>query len=124
MYVNLSTVEAMQMSGTVPSGTVLVMETFATQSGRDNRFTPTQLTNVFVCEKRDGWRVNDNSGEWRSAWYSPEGSLVSSSQSSCIGCHARVRDRDYPFTLPAILTATKTNQKQSQETEFDTSVWR
>lgn len=123
MYVNLSTVEAMKTSDTVPSGTALVMETYATQSGRDDR-PPTQLNNVFVREKRDDWRVNDNSGEWRSAWYSPEGSLVSSSQSSCIGCHARVQDRDYLFTLPALLKAAKTNQKQSQETEFGTSVCR
>ena len=124
MYVNLSTVEAIQTSDTVPSGTVLVMETYAAQPGRDDRLTPTQLNNVFVREKRDDWRVNDNSGEWRSAWYSPEGALVSSSQSSCIGCHARVRDRDYLFTLPALLTAVKTNQRQSQETEFGTSVCR
>ena len=115
---------ALQTSNTPPSDTVLVMETHSAQPDSDGRLTPTHLNNVFVREKRDGWRVNDNSGNWRSAWYSPQGALVSSSQSSCIGCHTRVRDRDYLFTLPALLTAASTGQEQYQETEFGTSVCR
>ncbi|MEM1253537.1 MAG: cytochrome P460 family protein [Cyanobacteria bacterium P01_H01_bin.21] len=124
MYVNRPSLEALDASETVPSGTVLVMETHSAQQGSDNRLTPTRLNNVFIREKRDGWRVNADSGEWRSAWYSPSGSLVSRNQGSCIGCHTMVRDRDYLFTLPALLTAAKTNQMQYQTTEFGTSVCR
>ncbi|MEL6400959.1 MAG: cytochrome P460 family protein [Cyanobacteria bacterium J06626_4] len=124
MYVNPEALAALQTSQTPPSGTVLVMETHSAQSGRDGRLTPTRLNNIFVREKRDGWRVNEDSGDWRSAWYSPGCSLVSSSQGSCIGCHTRVRDRDYLFTLPALLTAAQTRLLQHQETEFGTSVCR
>lgn len=124
VYVNRSPLEALATSETVPSGTVIVMETHSAQRSSDNRLTPTRLNNVFIREKRSGWRVNADSGEWRSAWYSPSGRLVSSSQGSCIGCHTMVRDRDYLFTLPALLTAAQTNQTQYQTTEFGTSVCR
>ncbi|MEM6255986.1 MAG: cytochrome P460 family protein [Cyanobacteria bacterium P01_D01_bin.156] len=124
MYANATAIEGLQTSETVPNGTVLVMETYSAQLGTDGRLIPAQLNNVFVREKRDGWQVNEDSGQWRSAWYSPTGRLVSSSQASCISCHTMVRDRDYLFTLPALLKAAKTNQTQYQETEFGTSVCR
>ena len=124
MYVNPSALDALQNSDTVPSGTVIVMETHSARQEGGDRLTPTRLNNVFIREKRSGWRVNENSGEWRSAWYSPSGELVSSSQGSCIGCHTMVRDRDYLFTLPALLSAAQTGQLQYQETEFGTSVCR
>ena len=126
MYVSPTALETLRASDTrtIPSGTVLVMETHSARLSSDGHLTPTRLNNIFIREKRDGWRGNDNSGEWRSAWYSPDGALVSSNQSSCIGCHAMVRNRDYLFTLPALLTAASTGQKQHQETEFGTSVCR
>lgn len=68
------------------------METHSVEQGSEGRLTPTQINNIFVREKRSGWRVNQDSGEWKSAWYSPEGSLVSISQGSYIGCHTRVRE--------------------------------
>lgn len=124
MYVNPMVLDRLQTTETVPSGTVLVMETHSAQQGSDGQLAPTRLNNVFIREKRDGWQINENSGEWQSAWYSPQGRLVSSSQGSCIGCHTRVRDRDYLFTLPALLSAAQTNQPQHQNTEFGTSVCR
>ncbi|MDB9524779.1 cytochrome P460 family protein [Oscillatoria sp. CS-180] len=124
MFVNPEALSALQTSDTPPSGTVLVMETHSAQPGSDGRLMPTRLNNVFVREKRDGWRVNEDSGEWRSAWYSPQGSLVSNNQSSCTGCHTMVRERDYLFTLPALLATAQTGQKQYQPTEFGTSVCR
>ncbi|ESA33368.1 hypothetical protein N836_22025 [Leptolyngbya sp. Heron Island J] len=124
MYVNRPSLEALATSKTVPSGTVIVMETHSAQQGNNKHLTPTGLNNVFIREKRSGWRVNADSGEWRSAWFSPAGRLVSSSQGSCISCHTMVRDRDYLFTLPALLTAARTNQVQHQTTEFGTSVCR
>ena len=124
MYVNPSALDALTTSDTVPSSTVIVMETHSARQGSDGRLVPTRLNNVFIREKRSGWRVNADSGEWKSAWYSPSGNLVSSSQGSCISCHTMVRDRDYLFTLPALLTAAETRQLQYQETEFGTSVCR
>ncbi|MFG6096242.1 cytochrome P460 family protein [Leptothoe sp. ISB3NOV94-8A] len=124
MYVNRPSLEALETSETVSSGTVIVMETHSARQGSNGHLTPTQLNNVFIRKKRSGWQVNADSGEWQSAWYSPSGRLVSSSQGSCIGCHTMVRDRDYLFTLPALLTAAKTQQVQHQITEFGTSVCR
>ena len=123
MYIDRPSLEHLKTSETIPSSTVIVMETYSARSGEGDRLVPTQLNNVFVREKRQGWHVAD-SGEWQSAWYSPSGSLVSSNQSSCVGCHLQVRDRDYLFTLPALLVAAKTGQTQHQQTEFGTSVCR
>lgn len=121
MYIDRPSLESIKTSETVPSGVVIVMETHSAKRGDGDRLIPTQLNNVFVREKRQGWQVAD-SGEWQSAWYSSSGSLVSDNQSSCIGCHTRVRDRDYWFTLPALQMAAKTGQTQYQQTEFGTSV--
>lgn len=123
MYVDRPSLALLKSSTTIPSGTTIVMETYSAQKSGD-RLTPTQLNNVFVREKRAGWQVSSRSGEWQSAWYSPGGALVSGDQSACIGCHTRVRDRDYTFTLPALLSATKTGNPQYQQTEFGTSVCR
>lgn len=124
MYVNRESLGAIAARQTVPSGTVIVMETHSADSGDGGRLVPTQLNNVFVREKQSGRNVDPNSGEWQSAWYSPSGSRVSDDQSSCISCHTRVRDRDYVFTLPALITAAQTRQLQKQQTEFSTSVCR
>jgi Cytochrome P460 len=123
MYIDRPSLESLKTSETVPSGAVIVMETHSARRGDGDRLIPTQLNNVFVREKRQGWNVVD-SGEWQSAWYSASGSLVSDSQSSCIGCHLQVRDRDYLFTLPALQRAVETGQTQHQQTEFGTSVCR
>ncbi|GAB4466710.1 MAG: hypothetical protein OHK0037_22660 [Elainellaceae cyanobacterium] len=123
MYIDRPSLDKVRVSQTVPRGTLIVMETHSARKGSGDRLIPTQLNNVFVREKRQGWNVT-NSGEWQSAWYSPSGALVSDSQSSCIGCHVSVRDRDYLFTLPALQAAAKTGQTQYQVTEFGTSVCR
>lgn len=124
MYVNRESLAAIASNQPAPSGTVIVMETHSADLGNEGRLVPNQLSNVFIREKRSDWNVDPNSGEWQSAWYSSSVSLVSSDQSSCISCHTRVRDRDYVFTLPALITAAQTRQLQKQQTEFGTSVCR
>jgi Cytochrome P460 len=124
MYINRESLGAIAASQTVPSGTMIVMETHSAHLGNDGRLVSIQLNNVFIRKKQTGWRVDPNSGEWQSAWYSPSGSLVSDDQSSCISCHTRVRDRDYVFTLPTLITAAQTRLLQKQQTEFGTSVCR
>jgi Cytochrome P460 len=123
MYIDRPSLNGIRSTQTVPSGAVIVMETHSARRDNGDRLVPTQLNNVFVREKRQGWNVA-SSGEWQSAWYSPSGSLVSSNQSSCVGCHLQVRDRDYLFTLPALQMAARTGQTQYQQTEFGTSVCR
>jgi Cytochrome P460 len=124
MYINRESLGAIAVSETIPSDTVIVMETHAAHLGDGGRLVPTQLNNVFIRKKQTGWKVDPDSGEWQSAWYRPSGSLVSDDQSSCISCHTRVRDRDYIFTLPALITAAQTRQPQKQQTEFGTPVCR
>ncbi|MBW4662131.1 MAG: cytochrome P460 family protein [Drouetiella hepatica Uher 2000/2452] len=123
MYIDRPSLERLKASEAVSNGAVIVMETYSVRRGDGNRLVPTQLNNLFVREKRQGWNIS-NSGGWQSTWYSPSGSLVSDSQSSCIGCHIQVRDRDYLFTLPALQMAVRTGQTQYQQTEFGTSVCR
>jgi hypothetical protein len=124
MYINRESLGAIAASQTVPSGTMIVMETHSARLENGEHLVSTQLNNVFIRQKQTGWKVDPNSGEWQSAWYSPSGSLVSDDQSSCISCHTRVRDRDYVFTLPTLITAAQTRQLQKQQTEFGTSVCR
>ncbi|MEM6521408.1 MAG: cytochrome P460 family protein [Cyanobacteria bacterium P01_C01_bin.70] len=124
MYVNPAALDTLQTNDEIPNGTVIAMETYAATLDDRGNLTPTRLNNVFIREKRDGWPVNEDSGEWRSAWYSPTGTLVSNNQGACISCHTMVRDRDYVFTLPALLKAASTGLKQRQNTEFGTSVCR
>ncbi|MEO0853454.1 MAG: cytochrome P460 family protein, partial [Cyanobacteria bacterium J06648_11] len=108
MYVNPAALDALETRDVLPSGTTIAMETYSATRGEGDRLIPTSLNNVFVREKREGWSIEPNSGEWQSAWYSPSGQLVSSSQQSCISCHTRVRDRDFAFTLPALQAAART----------------
>jgi disulfide bond formation protein DsbB len=122
MYIDRPSLESLRTNDTVPSGAVIVMETRSAERDGD-RLVPTRLNNLFVREKRQGWQVL-GSGEWQSAWYSPDGDLVSNNQTSCVACHLQVRDRDYLFTMPALLTAARTGQTQRQVTEFGTSVCR
>ncbi|MBW4554770.1 MAG: cytochrome P460 family protein [Trichormus sp. ATA11-4-KO1] len=122
MYVNHDSLDVVATSEVVPSNTVIVMETYSANQSDQGNLTPTQLNNIFIREKRNGWNIDPHSGEWQSAWYSPSGSLVSDNQGSCIGCHTKVRERDYVFTLPALIAAAKTRQLQYQPTEFGSSV--
>lgn len=124
MYVSPITLDALQAGEPAPSGTVIVMETHAARQSQHGRLQPTRINNVFIREKRSGWQVNARSSDWKSAWYSPDGRLVSGSQQSCIGCHHQVRDLDYLFTLPALQAAAESGEQQRQTTEFGTSVCR
>jgi hypothetical protein len=125
MYINpdsLKTITASQAASQTPSqivpvGTRIVMETHAAHAGTDGRLVPDRLNNLFVREKRVQPHPNPDSGQWHSAWYSPSGSLVSDNQSSCISCHTSVRERDYLFTLPALISAAQTSQAQYQKTD-------
>ncbi len=123
MYVDRKSLSAIATTQKVPDNTTIVMETHSArfQSGR---LVPVQLSNVFIREKQPGSNADADNGRWLSGWYSPSGSLVSDNQSSCIACHRMVRDRDYLFTLPALLEAARTERSQQQHTEFGTSVCR
>lgn len=123
MYVNPEAVQAMQRQDAIPDNTVLVMETYAARQGNGDRLTPTQIQNVFVRQKSRKW-PSENSGDWRSAWYSPSGSLVSNNQSSCIGCHNSVRNRDFTFTLPSLKAFAQKGETRYASSEFNTSVCR
>ncbi|PSB13946.1 hypothetical protein C7B61_09990 [filamentous cyanobacterium CCP1] len=128
MYVNRDGLEAIATTETIPSGTAIVMETYSANQNGEGRLTSTHLNNIFIREKRTDWNTDPDRdpdrGEWQSAWYSPSGTLVSTQQSSCVSCHTMVRDRDFTFTRPALITAAKTGQLQRQSTEFGTSVCR
>ncbi|MDJ0571157.1 MAG: cytochrome P460 family protein [Pleurocapsa sp. MO_192.B19] len=126
IYANPMAVNAAKESKPLPDGSLIVMETHSAIADANNQLTPSRLNNVFIREKQSGFGAehseNLRNGNWKYAWYSPTGSLVSSSEGSCLSCHTRVRDRDYIFTLPDLAIAAQTNELQSRPTEFGLSV--
>ncbi len=126
IYANNLAVNAARENNPLPDGSVILMETHSAVADANDRLTPSRLNNVFIREKRSNFgqehSANLRNGDWKYAWYSPTGSLVSSSESSCLSCHTRVSDRDYVFTLPDLVTAAQTNKLQSRPTEFGLSV--
>jgi hypothetical protein len=126
IYANSVALNAAKENKPLPNGSVIVMETHSAVSNANSQLTPTGLNNIFIREKRShfGEEHSENlrNGNWKYAWFSSTGSLVSNSEDSCLSCHTRVRDRDYVFTLPDLITAVKTNQLQARPTEFGLSV--
>ena len=126
IYANTIAVSAAKENNPLPDGSIIVMETHSAIADANNQLTPNSLNNVFIREKRSHFGEehleNLRNGDWKYAWYSPTGSLVSISESSCLSCHTRVSDRDYIFTLPDLVTAAQTNELQSRSTEFGLSV--
>ena len=124
MYANSTAIEAAKSEQALPNGSVIVMETHGAK--RDgNRLSPVRLNNIFVRAKTASANSQNNSSEnWQSRWFSPSGSLVSDNQSSCRSCHNRVKDRDYVFTLPQLVSSAKTNTLQRRQTEFGLFVCR
>ena len=126
IYANSMAVNAARESKPLPDGSVIVMETHSAIVDANGQLMPNSLNNVFIREKRANFghehSENLRNGNWKYVWYSPTGSLVSSSETSCLSCHTRVSDRDYVFTLPDLVTAAQTNELQSRPTEFGLSV--
>ncbi len=126
IYANKIAVNAAKENKPLPDGSVIVMETHSAVADANGQLTPNRLNNVFIREKRSNFgrehSENMRNGNWKYAWYSPTGNLVSSSESSCLSCHTRVRNRDYVFTLPDLVTTAQTNELQSRPTEFGLSV--
>ncbi len=126
IYANPIAISAAKENSPLPDGSVIVMETHSAVSDASGQLKPSRLNNVFIREKQSGFGIehseNLRNGNWKYAWYSPTGSLVSSSEGSCLSCHTRVSDRDYIFTLPDLAIAAQTNQLQSRPTEFGLSV--
>ncbi|MGL5942425.1 MAG: cytochrome P460 family protein [Waterburya sp.] len=126
IYANSVALNAAEENKPLPDGSVIVMETHSAISNANGQLKPSDLNNIFIREKRETFGAehseNLRNGNWKYAWFSPTGSLVSSSESSCLSCHTRVRDRDYVFTWPDLVTAAQTNELQSRPTEFGLSV--
>lgn len=126
IYANSLAINAATENNPLPDGSVIVMETHSAVADAVGKLKPTRLNNIFIREKRKNFGAehsqNMRNGNWKYAWYSPTGSLVSKSESSCLSCHTRVSDRDYVFTLPDLVTAAQTNELQSRQTEFGLSV--
>lgn len=83
MYINRESLGTVQSSQSIPSSTVIVMETHSAYVGEGEGLVPTGLNNVFIRAKQSGWNVEPDSGEWQSAWYSPSGSQTEFETSVC-----------------------------------------
>lgn len=126
IYANPLAVNAAKKNNPLPDGSIIVMETHSAIPDTNGQLKPSRLNNLFIREKRSNFgqehSANLRNGNWKYAWYSPTGNLVSNSESSCLSCHTRVGDRDYVFTLSDLVTAAQTNELQSRPTEFGLSV--
>ncbi|UEX76223.1 cytochrome P460 family protein [Spiribacter halobius] len=105
----------------LPDGTVVVMEDHLARLGDDGqpltdangRFLPgTEVTNVFVQEKRAGWGEiyppEKRNGDWEYAWFRPDGARRSDrSMDACFECHRSVADQDYTFTTAPFVERVK-----------------
>ena len=103
IYANSMAVNAARENNPLPDGSVIVMETHSAIADANGQLTPSRLNNIFIREKHSDFGTeypeNLRNGNWKYAWFSPTGSLVSGSETSCLSCHTKVRDRDYVFTL-------------------------
>ena len=121
LYVNREALAAAQAGEPLPSGTVLVMEDHPAQlndQGQpatypNGRFVPsTEVTNIFVQEKREGWGAEYpaevRNGEWEYGRFMPDGSVPpDASFDGCFECHKGVETQDFNFTLSPFVSEIK-----------------
>jgi hypothetical protein len=120
-YVNASALAAAKAGQPLPEGTVLIMEDrkiVLDAKGEpkldgNGRFIPTtEITNVFVQEKRAGWgEIHPEAlrnGDWEYAWFLADGSRKPDAKyEGCFGCHKAMAAADYNFTFTPFLSSIK-----------------
>lgn len=116
MYVNPESLAKAKPNQPAPHGTVIIMEDHKATLGPDGkpvkdsrgRFVPTtEITNVFVQEKRKGWGAEygagKRNGEWEYAWFQPSGQRRTGPRVNfdrCFACHMeQAESDDYTFTF-------------------------
>ena len=124
MYVNPESLANARANQPAPLGTVLIMEDHKAKLDSDGnpvkdargRFVATsEITNIFVQEKRAGWgaeyTAEKRNGKWEYAWFEPSTEPRTGPNISFDGCFARhkklAESDDYAFTFPAFLAAIK-----------------
>ena len=119
-YVNKSALAAVKAGKPLPSGTVLIREDwFVKQDGDKNaikgtngRYVPTDKKAVFVMEKRDGWGADypagKRNGNWEYAAFKKDGARNEKMKiGNCFGCHLKVKNTDYVFSLKDLKATAK-----------------
>lgn len=121
-YVNLPALTAAKAGAPLPDGTVLVMEDHLAVLGADGepvrtangRFVAgTEITNVFVQEKRAGWGAAYpeaiRNGDWEYARFLADGSPKQGAKfEGCFACHkAKAAGTDFNFTFSPFVKTIK-----------------
>jgi polyisoprenoid-binding protein YceI len=113
MYINPEALDALRQDQPLPSGTIIIMESF---SGADRRGGT-----LFSREKRAGWGADALSaiaadvrnGDWRYPSFATDDQrLLSADGASCHSCHTRAESPDYVFTMPDLLRAAQAGVTQ------------
>ena len=115
MCINPEALEAIKANKLLPSGTMIIMETY-----RINRLGGT----LFAREKQDIWDSNEASeiaaeirnGDWRYPSFATNTfRRLSVDSTSCHACHIQAADSDYVFTMPDLIEAAQTGEAQTSE---------
>jgi hypothetical protein len=113
LYVNPEALAAAQAGEPLPYGTVLVMEDHLAElddqgqpaTFANSRFVPTtEVTNIFVQEKREGWGAEYppevRNGEWEYGRFLADGSVTPDAKfEGCFECHKGVEAQDFNFSF-------------------------
>lgn len=118
LYANDTAVASYKAEQKAASGSVVVMEIYATKTGEDGKpvqggdglFEIDSLAGVAVMEKRDDWgegfSADDRTGNWGFALYNPDGS-EKSNELNCVQCHTPLVAQDYLFTFQRVVDFVK-----------------
>ncbi|MEM8531158.1 MAG: cytochrome P460 family protein [Chloroflexota bacterium] len=115
MYINYEALESIRVDETLPSGAMVIMETY-----RNSRIGGT----LFTREKLTGWGSDEVSeiaieirnGEWRYPSFAENDfRRLSADSTSCHACHVQAAGRNYVFTMPDLIEAAQTGITQASE---------
>ena len=118
LYANDAAIASYKKKKKAASGSVVVMEIYATKTGEDGKpvkgsdglFEIDSLAGVAVMENRADWdeafSADDRTGNWGFALYNPDGS-EKSNELNCVQCHTPLAAQDYLFTFQRLVDFVK-----------------
>lgn len=110
LFANDVAMKAAASGGSLPSGSVLVMEVYKAKLGTDSKplvgsdgvYEKDALAGYAVMENRDGWGdaypQELRNGNWSYAFFSPDKTHKAGiNEAKCLACHQPLSDQDYQF---------------------------
>jgi hypothetical protein len=93
--------QAAQGQADYPEGTVIVGKVFKPEKTQEGRYKEGGLAAYTYMEKAPGAEGTDDTGGWRFAMLTPEGTDMGVDPvKNCFGCHKPHKDTDYVLSTP------------------------